>query len=268
MRRVAADNDRVPAWSGAVRLLAGVGLKGVLDEEQSVVIRRVVMAGAFAAAPLVGLAVSGGVAHADSPTDSVVEASQDFCVDADQGCTQPGQLGNLGYEEVAAVNSNGQAVATPSHIVFVCARGYTARDGTVHTVSGHAFVGPTAEHFDGGTPRGVMAILGNATEASTRAVSFVDVSGNDPVMKTHASAVGRQVTDNVTDAPIRSDIDVTISGQLTDQTAPTGPNPPPPPRTFRGTINCDVHATAAVTGAPPLGQPPDSEAVISDSDSD
>jgi hypothetical protein len=224
------------------------------------------MAGVLVAVPLVDSVIGSGAARADTPADTVVEASQDFCVHPAQWCTQPGQLGNLGYEEVAAVNDRGATFATPDHVVFVCARGYTAPDGSVHAISGHAFIGPSNQGFDGGTVRGWMFMAGQPTESTTSAFSAVDVRGYDPVMMTHASAVGWQVTNNVTDAPIVSDIDIRISGQLTDQVlTPTGPQTV---KSFQGSISCDIHAAAAVVGAPPLGQPPDSEAVLSDSDSD
>ncbi len=224
------------------------------------------MAGVLVSAPAVGLVFGSGAARADTPSDTVVEASQDYCVHSDRGCTQPSQLGNLGYEEVAAVNDRGATFATPDHVVFVCARGYTAADGSVHAISGHAFVGPTNLGFDGGKVRGWMFMAGRPTESSTSAFSAVNVSGDDPVMMTHASAVGWQVTNNVTDTPVASDIDIHITGQLTDEVA--GPNGPQVVRTFHGSISCDIHAAAAVVGAPPLGQPPDSEAVLSDTDSD
>ncbi len=227
--------------------------------------RRTAVAGILITAPVVGSVVGSTAARADTAADTVVEASQDFCVHPAQGCTQPGQLGNLGYEEVAAVNDSGATFATPDHVVFVCARGYTAADGSVHAISGHADVG-SAPGFDGGTVRGWMFMAGRPTESTQAAFSAVDVRGYDPVMKTHASAVGWQVTNNVTDAPLASDIDIRITGQLTDQAF--GPTGPQPPTTFQGSISCDIHAAAAVTGAPPLGQPPDSEAVISDTDND
>jgi hypothetical protein len=101
----------------------------------------VLVSGVVLAIVTVVVALHPEAVRADQPGWSVVEASQFFCVNPAQPCEGSTGEGNLGFEEVAAVNFFGQAFATPSAAVFVCARGYTASDGDAHVLSGHAFPG-------------------------------------------------------------------------------------------------------------------------------
>jgi hypothetical protein len=198
----------------------------------------------------------------DRPGWSVVEASQDFCVNPRVNCGSTIPLANLGYEEIAAVNFNGRAYATPSAVVLVCAKTYRANTGNLHTRAGHVFAGPTANGYDDGNIYGTMQVFNGATESTTRATGAVGVFATDPKLHTSGIADGWQVTNNATDRPLGSWITVTIWGQLEDQNMTTKVMTMP-----QGAITCNIHLPFGI-GASAPGQPPDSESVLSDTDSD
>lgn len=225
--------------------------------------RGAVVVGMVVSAVLSFMVARAPAAHADPVTASVVEASQDFCVNRDMPCNDMAHLGNLGYEEVAAVNFAGKAVARPDAVVLVCAKAYVAENGDVHNISGHVFAGPANRGYDGGAIRGEMKVFDRATESSTRAKGAVNIWASDPVMGTWGTAHGSQITNNVTDLPLESHITVKIWGTLTDENFTTGSAPVP----FKGSITCNITLPYAI-GPAGIGQPPDSESVIADSDGD
>lgn len=220
-------------------------------------IRRISTAGLL----VLGL-VSAGTRHvhhalADGPGTAVFEASQDFCLNPAVPCSDSAHFYNMGYEEVAAVNFSGSVFGPPDAAVLVCAKPYISSDGHLHNLAGHAFPG-----YDGGSITGYMRFGRNATESSTSTPGSINISVVDPVVGTTGTAQGTQVTNNVTDVPLSSNITVTISGSLENDDFTTQTT-----TRVNGTISCNIRLPY-VTGPAPFGQPPDSEIVLSDTDGD
>ena len=199
-----------------------------------------------------------------------VEAKLQYCADGGTACVPSNgrpDLANLRFAYVDLIRIDppkapfvnlggpGGAIAAPQVMVAKCAGPHSIdAKGDIHTTSMYAFVGPTNQGFDGGTPDGIVVLHnGQATSANAEAVTAT--SGRDPQSGDTGSVVGSMVANNAKNTLVRGGFQVSLSGPQFDEIV-AGPdaNPAasPTPLNKSGTMTCSTnHTPVSTPGAPP-----------------